>query len=626
MEQNGLRHLAPPGKAKYTKEIMEKNEVIRRAQRYIAGEKNPHFRAEVEKLLEEAENPGAAGELEDRFYRDLEFGTGGLRGIIGGGYNRMNSLVVKSATQGLANYLCKAFPEKAAEPGLSAAIAYDSRHYSAEFAEAAALIFAANGIKAYLFSAMRPTPELSFAIRLLGCDTGIVVTASHNPPQYNGYKAYWNDGAQVIAPHDRGIIGEVNAVSEIKEITREEALAAGLLRIIDKEVDEPYWAMVKSRLFRPDLIKAKAGEVKIVYTPLHGTGALHVEKVLGDLGLKVITVPEQREGNGDFPTVAFPNPEEEAALDMAISLGKKEGADVVMATDPDADRFGIAVPASAKPTASDKSTAPDKLTASDTPTAPEDPWFVLVTGNQMGVLLGDYIFHSLSELGKLPPGALMVNTVVTTGMQKRLAAGYGVECVEVLTGFKWIADVMRQCDTGERTGTFMFGTEESYGYLVENEVRDKDGVSAAALCAEMTLYWRSKGKSLLDRLNELYAQYGYWQELGISKYFQGPEGPGIMKGIMEAYRTNPPKTLGGIAVTRVRDIKNGADGLPPSDVLQFFLEDGTVVSARPSGTEPKIKFYASCCADAKAGLDAAKAEAGRKLEAIQKDIREAIGS
>ncbi|MDR2661593.1 MAG: phospho-sugar mutase [Treponema sp.] len=613
---------------------MEKEEIIRRARHYIAREQDPHFRGEVEQLLEEDNTK----ELEDRFYRDLEFGTGGLRGIIGGGYNRMNALMVKSATQGLANYLRKAFPRKAAFPkkaafpentakpgtaglsvpgslsaagglsapgGLSAAIAFDSRHYSADFAEAAALIFAANGIKAYLFSAMRPTPELSFAIRLLGCDTGIVVTASHNPPQYNGYKAYWNDGAQVIPPHDRGIILEVNAVSEIKEITREEALAAGLLQIIDKEVDEPYQAMVKSRLFRPDLIKAKAGEVKIVYTPLHGTGALHVEKVLGDLGLRVITVPEQREGNGDFPTVAFPNPEEEAALDMAISLGKKEGADVVMATDPDADRFGIAVPA--------RSGA-----GGETP-------FVLVTGNQMGVLLGDYIFHSLRELGKLPPRPLMVNTVVTTGMQKRLAAGYGVDCVEVLTGFKWIADIMRKCDTGER-GTFVFGTEESYGYLVENEVRDKDGISAAALCAEMTLYWRSKGKSLLDRLNELYVQYGYWQELGISKYFQGPEGPGIMKGIMEGYRKNPPKTLGGIAVNWVRDIKDGADGLPPSDVLQFFLEDGTVVSARPSGTEPKIKFYATCCAGAQAGLDAAKAEAARKLEAIQKDIRAVIDS
>jgi len=591
---------------------MEKAAIVERAKDYIAREKDPGFRSEIEKLLA-AED---WAELEDRFYRDLEFGTGGLRGIIGGGYNRMNTLVVKSATQGLANYVRKAFPDKAAgrgsaSGGLSAAVAFDSRHYSAEFAEAAALIFAANGIKAYLFSSMRPTPELSFAVRRLGCDTGIVVTASHNPPKYNGYKAYWNDGAQVIAPHDKGIIAEVLAVTEIREMPREAALQAGLLSVIDKEIDEPYRAMVKSRLFRPNLIKEKAGEVKIVYTPLHGTGAFHVEGVLGDLGLTVITVPEQREGNGDFPTVAFPNPEEAAALDLAIKLGKKEGADVVMATDPDADRFGVAVP--------------DARAGGS--------GFTLVTGNQMGVLLADYIFLSLKELGKMPDKPLMVTTVVSTGMQKRVAAAYGVECVEVLTGFKWIADVMRKCDTKEKDGTFVYGTEESYGYLVENEVRDKDGVSAAALTAEMTIFWRSRGKSLLDRLNELYAEHGYWRELGISKYFQGPEGPGIMKGIMEEYRKNPPAALGGITVSKVRDIKNGVDGLPSSDVLQFFLEDGTVVSARPSGTEPKIKFYATCRAEVKgagsgvsAGLEAAKAEAERKLEAVSKDIRSVIGA
>ncbi|MDR2552603.1 MAG: phospho-sugar mutase [Treponema sp.] len=596
---------------------MEKDQIIEKARDYAAREGDPHFRAEVEQLLASPDVEETRKELKDRFYRNLEFGTGGLRGIIGGGYNRMNTLVIKSATQGLANYIRKAFPEKAgfsgktgpaAKGGLSAVIAFDSRRYSAEFAEAAALIFAANGIKAFLFSSLRPTPELSFAVRLLGCDTGIVITASHNPPEYNGYKAYWNDGAQVIAPHDRGIIAEVNAVTEIKEMGRKEALEAGLLVIIDREVDEPYQAMVKGRLFRPGLIKEKAGEVKIVYTPLHGTGAFHVEKILGGLGLRVITVPEQREGNGDFPTVAFPNPEEKAALDMAIKLGSKTGADVVMATDPDADRFGIAV-----------AQAASGAVKRD---------FVLITGNQMGVLLADYIFLSLKEMGRLPPDSLMINTVVTTGMQKRVAAAYGVDCVEVLTGFKWIAAVMRACDLGERKGSFVFGTEESYGYLVENEVRDKDGVSAAALTAEMTLYWRSRGKGLLDRLNELYVEHGYWQELGISKYFQGPEGPGIMKGIMEEYRKNPPAALGGIRTARVRDIKNGADGLPPSDVLQFFLEDGTVVSIRPSGTEPKIKFYATCCAEVKggaAGLEDAKAETAQKLGAIKKDIRGVIG-
>ncbi|MDR1804358.1 MAG: phospho-sugar mutase [Treponema sp.] len=580
---------------------MDIKAITERAKDYIAREKDANFRKEVEELLA----AGNAKELEDRFYRNLEFGTGGLRGVIGGGYNRMNTLVVKSATQGLATYLRKAFPERARTPGaLSAVIAFDSRHYSAEFAEAAALIFAANGIKCWLFSGMRPTPELSFAIRRLNCDTGIVVTASHNPPQYNGYKAYWVGGAQVIPPHDSGIIDEVEAVTEIKEMGRKEALEKGLLAVIDKEIDEPYQAMVRSRLFRPSLIKEKGGEVKIVYTPLHGTGAFHVESVLGSLGIKVITVPEQREGNGDFPTVSFPNPEEAAALELAIKLGVKEKADVVMATDPDADRFGIAVPSGAG--------------------------FTLVTGNQMGALLADYIFLSLKETGKMPPNPAMVNSIVTTGMQKKVAEHYGAKCFECLTGFKWIADVMAKCEK-DGSASIVYGTEESYGYLVENEVRDKDGVSAAALTAEMTLYWRSKGKSLLDRLNELYGICGYWEEIGISKYFQGPEGPAIMQGIMEEYRKNPPSSLGGIEVERVRDLKNGADGLAPSDVLQFFLKDGTVVSARPSGTEPKIKFYASCRAElgnagnGSGGLEAAKAEAGRKLDAIKKDIRKKIG-
>ncbi|GHV92668.1 phosphomannomutase [Spirochaetia bacterium] len=602
---------------------MDKDAIIAKAKDYIEREKDAHFRAEVDELLKK----GDFKELEDRFYRDLEFGTGGLRGVIGGGYNRMNTLVVKSATQGLATYLIKAVPDKARAGTLSAVIAFDSRHYSAEFAEAAALIFAGNGIKAYLFSALRPTPELSFAIRLLKADTGIVVTASHNPPKYNGYKAYWNDGSQVIAPHDTGIIDEVNNVKSIKELEKKDALAKGLLQIIDKEIDEPYQTMVKSRLFRPQLIKEKAGEVKIVYTPLHGTGAMHVEAVLGSLGLKVITVPEQREGNGDFPTVAFPNPEEAAALEMAVALGKKTGADVVMATDPDADRFGVAVPSRGVPSPSVKATDSQEYT--------------LVTGNQMGVLLADYIFLSLKEAGKLPANAAMVNSIVTTGMQKRVAESYGADCIECLTGFKWIADVMRQCDTGAINKTIVYGAEESYGYLVENEVRDKDGISAAALTAEMTLYWRSKGKSLLDRLDELYEKNGYWQELGISKYFQGPEGPGVMKGIMDEYRKNPPATLGGIKVEKVRDIeesvwkypvagggarKGEAVALPRSDVLQFYLEDGTVVSARPSGTEPKIKFYATCCAKVgSGGLAAAQAEAARKLDAIKKDIRAVIG-
>jgi phosphoglucomutase len=587
---------------------MDKSKIIARAKEYIAREKDPRFKGEVEKLLEE----GNFKELEDRFYQNLEFGTGGLRGIIGGGYNRMNTLVVKSATQGLANYVIKAFPEKASEGKLSAVVAYDSRRCSLEFAEAASLILAANGIKTYLFSSLRPTPELSYAIRRLGADTGIVITASHNPPQYNGYKAYWNDGAQVIPPHDEGIIREVNSVTEIKEITRVEAITRRILEIIDKLVDAPYQDMVRSRLFRPDLIREKGKDVRIVYSPLHGTGAMHVEDVLESLGLNVITVPEQRDGDGEFPTVAFPNPEEKEALKMALALGKKEKADVVMATDPDADRLGIAVPDG-------------------------KGGFALLTGNQLGVLLADYIFLSLKETGRLPANPAMVNSVVTTGMQKRVAESYGVECIECLTGFKWIAGVMRKCDTGELNKTIVFGTEESYGYLVENEVRDKDGVSAAALTAEMTLYWRSQGKSLLDRLDDLYRANGFWKETGISRYFKGPQGPAVMQGIMEKYRKNPPVTLGGIEVVKIRDIQESrwkfpADpgktepvDLPKSDVLQFYLKDGTVVSIRPSGTEPKIKFYASCCAEVgPEGLAAARAEVDRKLNAISADIRQVI--
>jgi phosphoglucomutase len=582
---------------------MDRTEIIDRAKDYIAKEGDARFRSEVEGLLAKEDWT----ELEDRFYRNLEFGTGGLRGVIGGGHNRMNTLVVKSATQGLASYVRGAFPEKAAAGKLAAVIAYDSRHYSPEFAEAAALILAANGIKTYLFSALRPTPELSFAIRQLGADTGIVVTASHNPAQYNGYKAYWNDGAQVIPPHDEGIIREVNSVKHIEEMTRQDALSGGLLEIIDRRIDEPYQAMVRGRLFRPDLIQARASEVKIVYTPLHGTGALHVEAALGSLGLKVITVPEQRDGNGDFPTAPFPNPEEAAALEMALKLGRQENADVVMATDPDADRLGIAVPA--------KQGGAENARHG----------FVLLTGNQLGTLLEDYIFLSLKEAGKLPPNAAMVNSIVTTGMQKRVAEYYGARRLECLTGFKWIANVMAATEA-DGSATVVYGTEESYGYLVENEVRDKDGVSAAAMTAEMTLYWRSRGKSLLDRLEELYEKVGYWEEAGISKYFQGPQGPGIMQNIMEEYRKKPPEILGGIEVIKVRDLAHGDGDLPPSDVLQFYLKDGTLVSARPSGTEPKIKFYASCCAEiGSGGLDAARAEAARKLGAIKDDIRKVIG-
>ena len=602
---------------------MDKDAIQARARDYIAKEGDKDFRAEVETLLKAEDWK----ELEDRFYRDLEFGTGGLRGVIGGGYNRMNSLVVSRATQGLCDYIRKAAPKKS----LSACIAYDSRHYSPEFAEITARVFAANGIKAYLFSNLRPTPELSFAIRQLGADTGIVVTASHNPPKYNGYKAYWNDGSQVTPPHDVGIIAMVEAVKEVKIVSKEEALKKGLLVMIDKEVDDRYVAMVKSKLLRPQLIKEMASHAKIVYTPLHGTGALHFERVMKDLGLSVTTVPEQREPDGNFPTVAFPNPEEPAALKLALELGATMKADVVMATDPDADRLGIAVPN-------------------------KDGKFVLVTGNQLGSLHADYVLLTRKELGLLPKKSATVKTIVTTDLQARIAEKYGAKCFECLTGFKWIADLMRRFETAEAGSPYVgfeyvYGTEESYGHLVENEVRDKDGISAAAITAEMTLYWRSKGKSLLDRLEELYLEYGYYEEKSVNKYFEGAQGMDVMKGIMAGYRKDQPTTLGGIKVERIRDVKEGAEwdvaskadvggaeherahehkvDLPESDVIQWFLEDGTKVTVRPSGTEPKIKFYVllrSEVAGGAAGLSAARAASEAKAAAITADIRKAIGA
>ncbi|MCQ2613022.1 MAG: phospho-sugar mutase [Treponemataceae bacterium] len=589
---------------------MTKEEIVAKAKEYIALEKDSAFRAEIEKLIADAD--ANLAELEDRFYRSLEFGTGGLRGVIGGGYNRMNTFVINNATQGLANYIIKTFPEKAAKGQLSAVVAYDSRRYSDVFAEATALIFAANGFKTYLFTGLRPTPELSFAIRRLGCDTGVVVTASHNPPQYNGYKAYWNDGAQVIEPHDVGIIDEVNSVSSVKTISKEDAIAQGKLVLIDKEIDEPYWAMAKAQLFRPELIKEKAGEVKIVYTPLHGTGAMHVEKVLGDLGLKVITVPEQREPDGTFRTVEKPNPEEAPALKMAVELAEKEKADVVMATDPDADRFGSAVPS-------------------------KDGKYVLISGNQMGVLLTDYIITSRKELGKMPANPAMIRSIVTSPMVDKIAAKNGIYLSECLTGFKWIANDMA---TFEKTGAhqYIFGFEESYGYNVETDVRDKDGVSAAAMCAEMTLYWRSKGKSLLERLTELYAEYGYFEDRAISKNFPGSSGVETMKKIMSSLREKGLSSLGGKRVEKIRDVQTSvtfdpakpaektAISLPKSNVLQFFLEGGSVVSARPSGTEPKIKFYINASVSSAAGLDAAKEEAGKLCAAIEAEINAILDS
>ncbi len=586
---------------------MDKEEILKRAKAYIQEEKDERFSKEIEDLIAKED----FNELEDRFYQTLEFGTGGLRGIMGGGTNRMNTLEINLATQGLANYVLKAFPKEAAEGTLSAVIAYDSRLNSDVFAEATALIFAANGIKAYLFSGLRPTPELSFAIRELKATTGVVVTASHNPRMYNGYKAYWNDGAQFIEPHDKGIIEEVNKVTSVKTMTRVEAISSGKLVLIDKEIDEKFWAMCKAQLFRPDLIKEKASEVKIVYTPLHGTGAMHVEKVLGDLGLEVITVPEQREPDGNFPTVEKPNPEEKPALTLAVELGKKEKADCIMATDPDSDRFGTAFP--------------DK-----------DGNFVLLSGNQMGALLMEYVLLSRKELGKMPKNPAVIRSIVTSPFGDEICKKYGAKLLECLTGFKWIAAIEAEF---EKDGSldYVFGLEESYGYKVEREVMDKDGISAAALCAEMTLYWRSQGKSLLEHLDDMYKEYGYFEDRAISQNFPGSSGSETMKAIMAKLRTEGLKTLGGEKVVNIRDIQQQisydptnpsaktALEFPKSNVLQFILESGTIVSARPSGTEPKIKFYINSKIPAGDGsdkwLDDAKAKAASLCDAISTDIK-----
>jgi len=579
---------------------MNHEEIILRAQEYIANETDPSFSDEIKELLKKSDWK----ELEDRFYRDLEFGTGGLRGVIGGGFNRMNTLVVTRATQGLCDYIKEQFPKKQ----LSACIAYDSRRKSKEFSLATALVFAANGIKAYIFPSLKPTPVLSYAIRKLGADTGVVVTASHNPPQYNGYKAYWNDGSQVVPPHDSGIIEKVLKVKSVKQISKTEASSKGLLMEIGQEIDDDYVAMVKSHLLRSYLFSETGKSVNIVYSPLHGTGAMLFERIMKELGLNVLTVPEQREPDGEFPTVSYPNPEESAALAMAIELGKKTHADVVMATDPDADRLGIAVP--------------DKTGE-----------FVLVTGNQLGSLHLDYIALTLKELHRMPPRPAAIRTIVTTELQKIIAEKYGIESFECLTGFKWIADLMRRFET--ENYDFIYATEESYGHLIEKEVRDKDGISAAALTAEMTLYWRSQGKSLLDHLEELYKEHGYYEEKGLSFYFEGEQGMRIMNSIMEDYRKQQPDQFGGLSVICTRDVKASTEwdrngrirkiDLPKSDVIQWRLEDGTLLTVRPSGTEPKIKYYI-LCHDHNSDLSLSKEITRKKISIIEQAITAMVDS
>ena len=576
--------------SKYEEIFVEKSELQAKAEAYIKAEKHPVFRKEVEDLLAEQN----FDELSERFYKELEFGTGGLRGIIAGGYNRLNSYTIQKATQGLADYINS---QNISNP--SVAIAYDSRNYSDVFAEETAKVLAANGIKAYLFSSLRPVPVLSFTVRQLKTTAGIVITASHNPTQYNGYKVYWDDGGQVTPPHDTSIVERANSVTEIKSIPLDEALSAGSIVMIDKEIDDAYTDMVKGLSLRPSLLKENGSDIKVVYTPLHGSGKIPVSRALSEMGIDVIWVEEQKEPNGNFPTVKKPNPEEAEALTMAIALAKKEKADLILATDPDADRLGIAVP-------------------------DEDGEYVLITGNQLGALLADYIFSSRKALGTMPSKPAFIKTIVTTELQRKLAESYGATSFDVLTGFKFIGEKIREFEA-DKSYDYLFGGEESYGYLVGTAVRDKDAVSAATLTAEMTLFHRSEGRSLLQQLKKLWAEFGYYKEILINLDFEGQAGAAKIAEIMASLRSSLPQEISGIKVVTVKDYQSSIStdiatgttstiNLPSANVLQFILADETVVTARPSGTEPKIKFYASTYADSEQAVQ-------EKAAIIEKGVR-----
>lgn len=541
-------------------------------------------------------------EVEDRFYKELEFGTGGLRGVIGAGTNRMNFYTVRKATQGLANYIKK---QGGCEKG--AAIAYDSRKYSPEFALEAALCLCANGIKAYLFDALRPTPELSFAVRKLGAAAGIVVTASHNPPEYNGYKVYWEDGAQITAPRDKEIIGEVKAVTDyhaVKTMTREEAENQGLLRMMGKEIDDAYMEELKKQIIHPDVIREMAEEIKIVYTPLHGTGNVPVRRVLSELGFqKVYVVKEQEQPDSNFSTVSYPNPEDPAAFTLALKLAKEVEADVILATDPDADRLGIY--------------ALDKKSGE----------YIPFTGNMSGMLIAEYILREKTRTNTMPENPAIVKTVVTTNMADALAANYHVELKEVLTGFKYIGE---QIKWFEETGSnhYVFGLEESYGCLAGTHARDKDAVVAVMCLCEVAAYCKKQGITLWDQMLSLYETYGYYKEGLHTITLKGVFGQEQIGKIMEFLRNNRIAAFGDFKTVAVKDFSTGecvnlADGkvsgisLPKSNVLYFELENDAWCCVRPSGTEPKIKFYMGVkgtgLQDSEAKLEALKAALLEKI-------------
>ena len=535
---------------------------------------NPYFdEATKEELKSIAEDEN---EIKERFYMDLEFGTAGLRGIIGAGTNRMNIYVVRRATQGLANYIAKV--DKKSQ---GVAIAYDSRHMSPEFAEEAALCLAANGIKAYIFESLRPTPELSFAVRHLGCAAGINVTASHNPPEYNGYKVYWEDGAQITPPHDSGIMGEVKSISDwntVKTMDKAEAEKAGLFQVIGKEVDDAYMAELKKQVLHMDAIEAEGKNLKIVYTPLHGTGNIPARRILKELGFEnVYVVKEQELPDGDFPTVSYPNPEAAEAFELGLKLAKEVDADLVLATDPDADRLGVRV--------KDKNGEYHDL-----------------TGNMSGCLLANYEISQKKAInGSLPEDGALIKTIVTTNLADAIAKGYGVKLIEVLTGFKFIGQQILGFEQSGK-GSYLFGFEESYGCLIGTYARDKDAIVATMALCEAAAYYKTQGKTLWDAMIEMYEQFGYYKDAIQSVTMKGIEGLQKIQEIMNSLRQNPPAEFAGHKVTAVRDYKadtitdvaTGAvkpTGLPNSNVLYYELTDDAWVCVRPSGTEPKVKFY-----------------------------------
>ncbi|MDR1730396.1 MAG: phospho-sugar mutase [Prevotellaceae bacterium] len=571
-------------------------EVTAKANTWLNGNYDPETKKEVQQMLD---NPDKTNLIE-AFYKDLEFGTGGLRGIMGAGTNRMNIYTVGAATQGLANYLKMQFPGLAQ---IKVAIGHDCRNNSRLFAETAAGIFSANGMKVYLFDDLRPTPEVSFAIRELGCQSGINITASHNPKIYNGYKAYWNDGGQLIPPHDEDVIKEVEKIKSIEEIKFNGDKS--LIEIIGKEVDDKYIRAIKGITLSPESIKRNE-DMKIVYTPIHGTGVRLIPTTMKEFGFKnIIHVPEQDVVSGDFPTVVSPNPEEPAAMNMAVKKAIETNADLALASDPDADRVGAAIK-------NDKGE------------------FILVNGNQTAMMLTYYLVRRWKELGKIDGNEYIVKTIVTTEVIKEIAERNGVTCFDVYTGFKWIAATMREM---EGKMNYVGGGEESYGYLPETFVRDKDAVSTCTMLAETAAWAKDNGMSLYDLLRNIYLEYGFSKEKGISIAEEGKEGAEKIKQMMAEFRSNPPKEIAGSPVVLIKDFntlvakdKKGVEtklDMPvTSDVLQFFTEDGSKVSIRPSGTEPKIKFYIEVRGEMKslADYDAANQKAEAKVEAVKKSL------